>query len=314
PHRVRPASLYAQVPPAIRPTSPRSAPSGRAAKRCRIDAHVHLFSLLFEPAFRFCKSRAAARARAILRGRLVPRRMRTVTLRMKAAAAAACMIMSGAAFGQADPSTSPLYVAQGHCESTPPLRDTSSARWNGWGPTVTNTRFQPAEAGGITLDDVPRLRLKWVYGLPREQQARGQPAVIGGRMFVGSQAGAVYALDARTGRTHWQFFPQAGLRSATSVGPHTFPDGREGYAVYFVDAQANVYALDADTGEQIWHTKVEDHPSVRGTGALTLHEGRLYVPMTGINEAMSGANPDYECCTFRGSMTARDARKVGRAS
>src|SRR5690606_24964116 len=114
-------------------------------------------------------------------------------------------------------------------------------------------------------------------------------------------------LDAKTGCTHWQFFPEAGLRSATSVGPHRFDDGREGYAMYFVDSQAYVYALDADTGEEIWRTRVEDHPSVRATGALTLYEGRLFVPMTGNNEAMSGANPEYGCCPFRGSMTAVDA-------
>src|SRR5690606_30837150 len=120
------------------------------------------------------------------------------------------------------------------CEIAAPLADTSPHRWNGWGAGVTNTRFQPAAAGGITAADVPRLRLKWAYGLPQEQQARGQPAVIGGRLFVGSQAGAVYALDAQSGCTHWQFFPQAGLRSALSVGPHRFASGREGYAVYFV--------------------------------------------------------------------------------
>ena len=208
----------------------------------------------------------------------------------------------------AEPDTeSPLYVHEGHCASTPRLAPGLVPAWNGWGPTVTNTRFQPAETGGLTVDDVPRLELKWAYGLPREQQARGQPSVIGNRLFVGSQAGAVYALDAKSGCTHWQFFPEAGLRSATSVGPHTFEDGREGYAVYFVDSLANVYALDADTGGLIWRTQVEDHPTRRGTGALTLHDGMLFVPMTGIGEAMTGADPAYGCCTFRGSMTAVDA-------
>lgn len=205
------------------------------------------------------------------------------------------------------PDPAALRVEQGLCTASEPLRDSSPARWNGWGPGVTNTRFQPAEAGGITAADVPRLELKWAYGLPREQQPRGQPAVIGGRMFVGSQAGAVYALDAKTGCTIWQFFPRAGLRSATSVGPHRFADGRNGFAVYFVDSQGHAYAVDADTGEQIWMTRVEDHPMVRGTGGVTVFEGTVFVPMTGINEAMGGANPEYECCTFRGSMTALDA-------
>ena len=218
-----------------------------------------------------------------------------------AAAAAAAVALADGAFAQSD-SASPLAVTEGFCESTEPLEDSTPHRWNGWGSTVTNMRFQPEEAGGITVADVPRLRLAWAYGLPREQQARGQPSVIGGRLFVGSQAGALYALDASTGCTHWQFFPAAGLRSATSVGPY-----RDGLAVYFVDAKANVYALDADTGEQLWHTRVDDHPMVRGTGAVTLYDGKLFVPMTGIDEAMSGANPEYSCCTFRGSMTALDA-------
>jgi polyvinyl alcohol dehydrogenase (cytochrome) len=206
----------------------------------------------------------------------------------------------------AAPNADDLRIDEGLCSASAPLRDSSPQRWNGWGPGVTNTRFQPAEAGGITAADVPRLRLKWAYGLPNEQQPRGQPAVIGGRMFVGSQAGAVYAHDAKTGCTIWQFFPQAGLRSATSVGPHRFADGRNGYAVYFVDAQAHAYAVDAVVGRPLWMSRVETHPMVRGTGAVTLYEGTVYVPMTGISEGMGGANPEYECCTFRGCMTALD--------
>jgi polyvinyl alcohol dehydrogenase (cytochrome) len=204
------------------------------------------------------------------------------------------------------PSPDALRVTEGLCSASAPLAD-NGPRWNGWGPDVTNTRFQPAAAGGITVDNIPNLKLKWAYGLPREQQARGQPAVFGGRLFVGSQAGAVYALDAKSGCTLWQFFPRAGLRSATSVAPFQYPDGRAGYAVYFVDAQAHAYALNADTGEQLWMTRVEDHPMARGTGAVTVYDGKVFVPMTGIGEAMGGANPEYACCTFRGSMTALDA-------
>jgi polyvinyl alcohol dehydrogenase (cytochrome) len=200
-----------------------------------------------------------------------------------------------------------LIIEEGRCGASAPLADDSAARWNGWGPDVTNTRFQPVEAGGLTAEDLPNLRLKWAFGYPREGQPRGQPAVVGGRLFTGSQAGAVYALDAATGCTHWSFETEAGVRSATSVGPHSFEDGREGYAVYVVDRAAHVYALDADTGEQIWRRRIDDHSAVRATGALTLHDGRLYVPLSGVTEAMTGASPNYPCCTFRGSMTALDA-------
>ncbi len=201
----------------------------------------------------------------------------------------------------------PLVIEQGLCEARTELADDAAARWNGWGPDVTNTRFQNAEAGGLTGDDVAGLTLRWAFGLPREGSPRTQATVIGGRLFTASQAGAVYSLDARTGCTYWSFETEAGVRSALSVGPHTFEDGHEGHALYFVDRAANVYALDADTGTLLWKRLIEDHTAVRATGALTLHDGRLYVPLSGVTEAMSGSSPNYPCCTFRGSLTAIDA-------
>jgi polyvinyl alcohol dehydrogenase (cytochrome) len=233
---------------------------------------------------RCCVSRPDSRARCALLALVLP-----------------ILLIASDAFAQS------LTIEHGLCESRPPLADDAVARWNGWGPAVTNTRFQPVEAGGLTVADVPNLRLKWAFGLPEETAPRTQAAVIGGWLFTASQAGAVYALDAATGCTYWSFETDTGVRSALSIGPHRFADGRDGYAVYFVDRTANVYALDAETGRQIWKERIEDHSAVRATGALTLHGGRLFVPLSGVVEAMSGVSPNYPCCTFRGSMTALDA-------
>jgi polyvinyl alcohol dehydrogenase (cytochrome) len=80
-----------------------------------------------------------------------------------------------------------------------------------------------------------------------------------------------------------------------------------GFVVYFGDTNANVYALDASTGEKIWVRKVEDHPLARITGSPVLYEDRLYVPVSSYEEAQ-GANPLYGCCTFRGSLAAINVR------
>jgi polyvinyl alcohol dehydrogenase (cytochrome) len=56
----------------------------------------------------------------------------------------------------------------------------------------------------------------------------------------------------------------------------------------------------------IWKSKVEGHPAARVTGAPTLFSGVLYVPVSSIEEA-TGSRPNYECCTFRGSVVALDA-------
>jgi polyvinyl alcohol dehydrogenase (cytochrome) len=199
-----------------------------------------------------------------------------------------------------------LEVTANMCTSNPPLLAPADAPlWNGWGPDTHNTRF--AVNGGVSAADLPKLRLKWAYGLPGESQPRAQPAIVGGRVYVGNRAGALYSLDADTGCTYWSYLPRSGIRSALTVGPVTLADGSAGQAVFFVDILANAYAVNAHTGEPLWVRQVDSHPAVRGTGAVTLHGGRLYVPMTGVTEENTASNPDYSCCTFRGSLSSFDA-------
>ena len=76
--------------------------------------------------------------------------------------------------------------------------------------------------------------------------------------------------------------------------------------VYFGDTAANVYAVNATTGGSQWVRSVESHPLARITGSPTLHDGRLYVPTSSYEESQ-GADPQYACCTFRGSVSALDA-------
>lgn len=190
----------------------------------------------------------------------------------------------------------------GLCAASPALPSLRPGTiWNGWGPDARNARYQAA-TGGLVAGDVPKLKLVWAFGIPGATQARAQPAVVGGRLFMGSQSGHVYALDARTGCTYWSFAAKAGVRTAVSVGPI-----HNSYAVYFADAHARVYAVDAQTGRLLWSRKVDDHPAARATGAPTLYDGRLYVPVSGVSEETAASMPSYECCTFRGSLTALDA-------
>jgi len=196
---------------------------------------------------------------------------------------------------------------QGVCGAGAPFTASGAgSAWNGWGRDVHNARFQP-DAGGITAANVGRLQLKWAFGVADATQSRSQPAILGSWLFMASQSGAVYALDARTGCTHWTYKAQGGVRTAISVGPVGPANAPTGYAIYFADAAARAYAVDAATGRELWTRKVDDHRAARATGAPTLHAGRLYVPTSGVSEETAASMPDYECCTFRGSLTALDA-------
>ncbi|HEX4074061.1 MAG TPA: PQQ-binding-like beta-propeller repeat protein [Candidatus Acidoferrales bacterium] len=190
------------------------------------------------------------------------------------------------------------------CASAQPITPAGLAdphNWNGWGVDVVNSRYQPHTS--LDAENVAQLKLKWAFGIPNASSALGQPTIVAGRLFIGSGDGTVYSLDASTGCTLWAFKADATVRDAITVAP-----GANGRAfAYFGDSEANLYALDASDGKLAWKMKVDPHPTARITGAPQLYDGRLYVPLTG-NEELTGGDPSYPCCTFRGNITAVDAR------
>jgi polyvinyl alcohol dehydrogenase (cytochrome) len=195
-----------------------------------------------------------------------------------------------------------LGDVHGRCGRLPPLGDPAAApAWTGWSPAFDNTHFQPEPQAGLTAAQVPGLTLKWAFGFQDAASAWAQPTVAGGRLFVGSQNGLVYSLDAKSGCVVWTFTAHAGVRAAVTIAT-----GRKRSIYAFVADQAGyVYALDAASGALLWSRKVDEHPLVRLTGAPVFHAGRLYVPTSSYEEG--GKPPGYSCCTFRGSIVALDA-------
>ncbi len=149
------------------------------------------------------------------------------------------------------------------------------------------------------------MKLKWAFGYPDGTSTYGQPSIVAGRVFVGTDTGFVYSLDASSGCIYWSFRSQAGVRNAMTVGPIKAA-GPARYAVYFGDVKANAYAIDAQTGKSIWTTRVDDNFTARVTAAPSLYAGRLYVPISSWEE-ISAHTLDYGCCTAVGSVNALDA-------
>jgi len=213
------------------------------------------------------------------------------------------------------------------CKTNPPLMEPAKApQWNGWGNDLANSRFQPAAAARLTAAQVPQLKLKWAFGYPSGASANAQPAVVAGRVFVGSDNGYFYSLDAKTGCVYWSFENGSIVRNAPTVAPVVSQDvppagqgpqvpGRRSqapaptpqrYAVFFGDGHANVYALDAQSGKLLWKTRVDSHFVARITAGTKYYNGKLFVPVSSSEEFNSG-NPGYSCCTARGSVVALDA-------
>lgn len=195
-----------------------------------------------------------------------------------------------------------LIPKTAYCTATATSGDPlSGASWNGWGINLQNTRHQSAAAAGLTAADVPRLKLKWSFGFAGASASGSQVTVIGNRIFVGSRNGVMYSLDRQTGCLVWAFEADAGTRSTPVV-----VQAGNAATVYFGDSHAQVYALDAATGALKWKVKVEEHPDAMITGGVAIHNGRIYVPVSSLEEG-TAAMATYECCTFRGSVLALDA-------
>ena len=71
---------------------------------------------------------------------------------------------------------------------------------------------------GMTVRDVPNLKLKWAFGLPGATSGGTQPVVANGRVYVGDAEGDLFALDAKSGCIFWHIEVEAGIRSAITLG------------------------------------------------------------------------------------------------
>jgi polyvinyl alcohol dehydrogenase (cytochrome) len=172
--------------------------------------------------------------------------------------------------------------------------------WSGWGPDPTNTRY--ARSGGLTLTQIPKLKLKWAYGFEGDISAFGAPTVLGDTLFVGSASGAVQALSTQTGCVRWLYQSSGPVRSA----PVAVANGNT-HVLVFTDLTGWVYGLEAESGRLLWKKKVESHESARLTGTAAVYNGIVFIPAASWEETRA-SNPEYPCCTFRGSVTALRAK------
>jgi len=169
--------------------------------------------------------------------------------------------------------------------------------WNGWGAGVNNSRHQYSETL-LTPDNVGELTLDWAFAFPGATRARSQPLVTPEAVFVGSQEGVVYALDARNGCPIWTYDAEAEVRSAVILDLDA--QGRP-ETLLFGDFAANAHAVDAQTGELRWKTSVHEHRLATITGATAVADGILVVPVSSL-EIIAASRNEYSCCSFRGAV------------
>lgn len=217
------------------------------------------------------------------------------------------------------------YAYEGQWEFIEESR--SDGQWKLGGQNIRNTRYQ-AEERIISRDTVKNLSPKWVFETSGDVYAT--PAVLNGALYVPDWSGSLYKINSRTGTKIWSrtiasYTDNSIDSTADSVRKYVLPNilsvdpgfltavSRTTPAIagnkIVIGTQKDAYliAINKDTGDLIWKTKLDEHPAAVITQSPTIYNNRIYVGLSSQEEGLA-ANPEYPCCTFRGSMSAVDLK------
>jgi alcohol dehydrogenase (cytochrome c) len=151
-----------------------------------------------------------------------------------------------------------------------------------WGINQEGQRYSPLTQ--VNSKTVAKLVPAWSFSFGGEKQRgqESQPLIYNGKMFVTASYSRIYALDAKTGNKLWKY-------------EHRLPDGimpccdvvNRGAALYdnlviFSTLDAQLVALNQDTGEVVWKEKVDDYAAgYSNTAAPLIAKGLLLTGVSG---------------------------------
>ncbi len=114
------------------------------------------------------------------------------------------------------------------------------------------TQISPANAQDLVL--------KWVFQSKSLDKHEVTPLVVDGVMYTVQSPNDVFALDAATGKTIWQYFhkPAEGTRNPC-CGNLTRGVAIGGDKIFLAALDAKMIAIDAKTGKEVWNTQIADY-------------------------------------------------------
>ncbi len=134
-------------------------------------------------------------------------------------------------------------------------------RWLTYSGDYSGTRHSPLMQ--ITPDNVHELRPVWTFQTGTTTRGRGfetTPLVDEGVLYVTGSNNHAWAIDARTGRTYWQYrrdLPDDLTYGASAPVNRGF--GMLGNSLYMVTLDAHLLAFDRRSGEILWDVTLADY-------------------------------------------------------
>jgi polyvinyl alcohol dehydrogenase (cytochrome) len=188
------------------------------------------------------------------------------------------------------------------------LNGPNTSLWESAGGGLSNDRSQPRETT-ISPVNVNSLRTLWAFTTGGDVSAT--PTVDATAVYVPDWGGNLFAVSRSDGQMIWSHkisdydnFSGAIARVSPAISGNELIIGdiESGSVLH---EGANVIAVDRATGALLWITKVETHPAAVITGSPVVYKNVVYVGVSSSEEGLAD-NPQYACCTFRGSVVALD--------
>jgi polyvinyl alcohol dehydrogenase (cytochrome) len=167
----------------------------------------------------------------------------------------------------------------------------------------------------IGPNNVAQLAPKWV--LQTEGDNTATPVVHDGFVYFPDWGGKVWKVKADTGEVVWSRavadypgVPKEGAAASAgnTIRPNfsrTSPAFADGMIFLGDNWQAHLLAIDTETGDLKWVTRLDEHENAIMSGNPTVVGDRLYVGLSSSEQGRYAKDPSY-VYTFRGSMVAVD--------
>lgn len=168
----------------------------------------------------------------------------------------------------------------------------SNAGWPTYGSTYGNTRHVDVDT--ITSSTVARLVPIWRFELGSHERVESTPIVVGRMLYVTTGVGNnVFALDAATGQLKWRYRPTLGFMSPCCGALNRGVAVDRG-RVFLATLDAQLIALNAQTGSLLWKTQVGDaRMGISETMAPLAWHGTVFIGSSGGDNGIRGSLSAY---------------------
>ena len=155
---------------------------------------------------------------------------------------------------------------------------TTQGQWSQFCRNSRNTGYAPET-------DAPTSNVGTRWEFQAEDSVESSPVVANGVVFVGSDDGRLYALDATDGSKQWSFDAGSEISSAPAV---------DGGTVFVVTKDTSVYALKGANGAEQWSVQnAVAHSHRRYLGRPRV--GQLYAPLLRAVRRIEGVDAHVLC-------------------